>query len=98
MGGSITNRAARIALALAISLPLALLARSTLPPAALAQVYPDDIVCPLSDEQAQKSIQAFDKIAQVFTGEPRCVNCHGAVNPFGADANKRMAAANGSQS
>ena len=81
------NRGKRIAPALAISLLSALLAYSALMPAALAQ-NPDDIVCPLSDEQAQKSIQAFDKIAKVFTGEPRCVNCHGAVNPFGADADK----------
>ena len=82
-----TSRAKRIALALAISLLSALLAHSKLPPAALAQST-DDSECPLSDEQAQKSVEAFNKIAQVFTGEPRCVNCHGAVNPFGLAAFK----------
>jgi hypothetical protein len=83
------SRAKWTALALAISLLSTLLAFWTLPPAALAQDNPDDIDCPLSDEQTQNSIQAFDKIAKVFTGEPRCVNCHGAVNPFGADANAK---------
>jgi hypothetical protein len=82
-----TSRAKRIALALAISLLSALLAHSKLPPAALAQSAGDS-ECPLSDEQAQKSVEAFNKIAQVFTGEPRCVNCHGAVNPFGLAAFK----------
>ena len=82
-----TSRAKRIALALAISLVSALLAHSTLSPAALAQST-DDSECPLSDEQAQKSVEAFNKIAQVFTEQPRCVNCHGAVNPFGPNAYK----------
>ena len=84
---TMTSRAKRIALALAISLLSALLAHSNLPPAALAQST-DDSECPLSDEQAQKSVEAFNKIAQVFTGQPRCVNCHGAVDPFGPDAIK----------
>ncbi len=70
---------------LAISLLSALLAGAVLTSTALAQPS-DKKVCPLSDEQAQKSIQAFDKIANVFTKEPRCVNCHGAVDPFAADA------------
>jgi hypothetical protein len=38
--------------------------------------------CPLSDEQTQKSVAAWKKIAQFLTTEPRCVNCHGAVNPY----------------
>jgi hypothetical protein len=82
------NRAKRLAPTLTISLPSALLVCSVIASAALAQV-PDNSVCPLSDDQVQKSIQAFDKIAKVFTGEPRCVNCHGGVNPFGADAREK---------
>jgi hypothetical protein len=39
-------------------------------------------VCTLSDSQTQKSIEAFAKIAAFVTSEPRCVNCHGGVNPF----------------
>jgi len=84
---TMTSRAKRIALALAISLLSALLARSMLPPAALAQST-NDGECPLSHEQSRKSAEAFNKIAEVFTGQPRCVNCHGAVNPFGPDAYK----------
>jgi hypothetical protein len=38
--------------------------------------------CPLTDEQTQKSVAAWKKIAQFLTTEPRCVNCHGAVNPY----------------
>jgi len=78
------SRAKKITLALAISFLLALLSHSTLPPAALAQ-GPDDN-CPLSEEQAQNSVDAWDKIAQVFTGQPRCFNCHGGVDPFAEDA------------
>lgn len=72
---------------LAIPLLSALLAYAVLTPTAWAQ-DPDNSVCPLSDDQTRKSIQAFAKIANVFTKEPRCVNCHGAVNPFGADADR----------
>jgi hypothetical protein len=39
-------------------------------------------LCPLTKEQTQKSIDAFAKIAKFLTTEPRCVNCHGAVNPY----------------
>jgi hypothetical protein len=39
-------------------------------------------ICPLSDSQTQKSIDAFAKIAPTFNKEPRCLNCHGGVNPF----------------
>jgi cytochrome c5 len=39
-------------------------------------------ICPLSDAQTQKSIEAFSKIASTLTGEPRCSNCHGGVNPY----------------
>jgi hypothetical protein len=37
--------------------------------------------CPLSEEQTRKSIEAFSKLASFMTHEPRCVNCHGGVNP-----------------
>ena len=37
--------------------------------------------CPLSPEQTRKSVTAFDKLASFITHEPRCVNCHGGVNP-----------------
>src|SRR5262249_9468676 len=39
-------------------------------------------VCPLSESQTQKSIDAFDKIAAFLTSEQRCFNFHGGVNPF----------------
>jgi len=42
----------------------------------------DAAVCPLSESQTQKSIEAFAKIVPTLTEEPRCVNCHGGVNPF----------------
>lgn len=44
-------------------------------------------VCPLSDEQIQKSIDAFAKIVPTLTQEPRCVNCHGGVDPFAKPTN-----------
>jgi hypothetical protein len=40
------------------------------------------LVCPLSDAQVQKSIEAFSKMVPTLTGEPRCTGCHGRVNPF----------------
>lgn len=42
----------------------------------------DEGMCPLSDSRAQKSIDAFSKIAPILNEEPRCLNCHGGVNPF----------------
>lgn len=81
------TQAKRLAPALAVLLPSAL-ACSMFAYAELGPT-PDNLVCSLSDEQAQKSIEAFGKIAKVFTQEPRCVNCHGAVNPFGADAREK---------
>jgi hypothetical protein len=39
-------------------------------------------VCSLTDSQTQKAIAAWAKIATFLTSEPRCVNCHGGVNPF----------------
>ncbi len=38
--------------------------------------------CPLTDAQSQKSVDAWAKIAAFLTSEPRCVNCHGKVNPY----------------
>src|SRR5215468_569700 len=38
--------------------------------------------CPLTEAQSQKSVVAFGKIASFVLSEPRCVNCHGGVNPF----------------
>ena len=38
-------------------------------------------VCSLSEDQTQKSIQAFGKLVPLFQHE-RCINCHGNVNPF----------------
>ncbi len=51
---------------------------------ALAQISPSPSggpICPLSDSQTQKSIEAFSKLAPIFQ-QPRCINCHGAVDPF----------------
>lgn len=39
-------------------------------------------VCSLTDSQTQKAIAAWARIAAFITSEPRCVNCHGGVNPF----------------
>jgi hypothetical protein len=39
-------------------------------------------VCPLTDSQTKKAIDAWGKIANFITNEPRCVNCHGGVNPY----------------
>jgi hypothetical protein len=53
-------------------------------------------VCPLSDDQFQKSTEAFGKIFPIFQ-EPRCLNCHGGVNPFveGLDPDGRATTAHG---
>jgi len=44
--------------------------------------HKDRIVCPLSESQTQNAIAAFAKMVPTFTEEPRCVNCHGGVDPF----------------
>jgi hypothetical protein len=44
-------------------------------------------VCPLSPLQTQNSIDAFAKIVPTLTQEPRCVNCHGGVDPFSDPTN-----------
>ncbi len=46
------------------------------------EVGEGDALCPLSDSQTEKSIESFANIFPVLTEEPRCANCHGAVNPF----------------
>src|SRR5688572_16439253 len=56
-----------------------------LPTAAFSQVVSQDVgdglgACPLSESQTQKSIEAFAEIFPFLAHEPRCVNCHGAVN------------------
>jgi hypothetical protein len=63
-------------------------------PSSLAQMNPLDkqstsknTVCPLSEEQVKKSIDAFGKIVPTLTQEPRCVNCHGGVDPFASPTN-----------
>lgn len=38
-------------------------------------------VCSLSEDQTEKSIQAFATLVPLFQHE-RCINCHGNVNPF----------------
>lgn len=50
-------------------------------PAVVAQEQAEPI-CPLTEQQTQKSMDTFAKLFQFFTTEPRCVNCHGAVNPY----------------
>lgn len=37
--------------------------------------------CPLTEAQSEKAVAAFGKIAAFVLKEPRCVNCHGGVNP-----------------
>jgi hypothetical protein len=48
-------------------------------------------VCPLTEKQTNDAIGAWAKLAAFITNEPRCVNCHGGVNPYiegtGLDAN-----------
>lgn len=43
-----------------------------------------ETVCSLSEEQTEKSIQAFAELVPLFQ-HPRCINCHGEVNPFDPD-------------
>lgn len=38
--------------------------------------------CPMPLDAQLKSIRAFAPIASFLTKEPRCVNCHGGVNPI----------------
>ena len=45
------------------------------------QIEADTQICPLSDKQQEDSIQKFAEMMPIFT-HPRCINCHGAINPF----------------
>jgi hypothetical protein len=47
----------------------------------LTQIEADTQICPLSDKQQEDSIQKFAEMMPTFT-HPRCINCHGAINPF----------------
>ncbi len=49
--------------------------------AQFASKTPEGAICPLSESQTQKSIAAFGKIASTIANEPRCLGCHGRVNP-----------------
>jgi hypothetical protein len=76
-----------VAFVLAVLLAAPLYAQPTARPATdslLAPVVVGDS-CPLTDEQKQKSVDTFTPIAQFMASEPRCVNCHGAINPFAAN-------------
>ena len=42
---------------------------------------PDGAICPLSESQTKKSMEAFSKIATAISKENRCLGCHGRVNP-----------------
>ena len=61
----------------------------------LGQTTPVGAVCPLSESQTEKSIQAFSKIASTISSENRCLGCHGRVNPHidgtGADPDAKSA-------
>jgi hypothetical protein len=46
-----------------------------------------DDVCTLSPGKTDQAIAAFAPIAAAFTGQPRCVNCHGGVDPFASNTN-----------
>ncbi len=51
---------------------------------AMAQQPADDLgpnICPLSDEQTRKSLEAFDKLVPTFH-HPRCERCHGGLDVF----------------
>jgi hypothetical protein len=52
----------------------------------LVQAEADTKICPLSEKQQENSIQKFTEMMPTFT-HPRCINCHGAMNPFAANTN-----------
>jgi len=58
---------------------LAGLALAFSPALSFAQRAPS---CPLAEEQSKKAVDAFAKVAAFVLTEPRCVNCHGGVNPY----------------
>jgi len=49
-------------------------------PARASCRQPRDVVA--KQQQTEKSIQAFSKIASTISSENRCLGCHGRVNPF----------------
>jgi len=53
--------------------------------AAVAWAADDNTVCPLSERQVKAAQEAFSKLSPIFR-EPRCLNCHGAVNPFAPES------------
>ena len=74
---------AAIAVALAVDLPTEKPARRS--------GGDDTQVCTLSEDKTKKAVAAFAAIAQTLSGEPRCANCHGGVDPFAADAGAKHA-------
>ncbi|MDX2234779.1 MAG: hypothetical protein NW200_09795 [Hyphomonadaceae bacterium] len=38
-------------------------------------------ICPISDDNVEKAVKAFNEMTAVLKDQ-RCVNCHGAVNPY----------------
>lgn len=55
-------------------------------PAPAADHADAEAFCPLSQAATAKAMAAFRPLATVFTTEPRCVNCHGGIDPFSTDA------------
>lgn len=54
------------------------------PPARAAVAKVAAPACPLSIVEQERSIKAFAKMTPVFR-HPRCLNCHGGVDPMAAD-------------
>lgn len=85
-GGPLMNsrgRAERSLLRMSIGIMSIMMLLSTVVHAqAIGQKTPDKAVCPLSEEQTQKSIETFAKIANTISHEDRCLGCHGRVNPY----------------
>src|SRR5258706_16300209 len=76
------SRHARRAPLLSVKLLTTLIFLSALARAqSIGQTTPVGAVCPLSESQSEKSIQAFSKIASTIASENRCLGCHGRVNP-----------------
>lgn len=48
---------------------------------ALPTLVSSTAACPLTPEEEQKAVEKFDEMWPVLR-HPRCLNCHGAVNPF----------------
>jgi hypothetical protein len=53
--------------------------------AALQPILQSQEMCPVSDQQLQEGMKAFEKMMPTFQ-HPRCLNCHGGVNPFEANS------------